>query len=57
VKHGPGSAFQLYLGVPDLRRAAARLKALQIPVEEHKSLISIRDPDGNQIIFVKLGTV
>ncbi len=54
AKHGPGSAFQLYLGVPDLRRAAAQLKALQIPVEEHKSLILIRDPDGNQIIFMKL---
>ncbi len=56
VEHGPGSAFQLYLGVSDLRRAAAQLKALQIPVEQHKSMIFIRDPDGNRIVFVKSKT-
>lgn len=54
VQHGPGSAFQLFFGVSDLRRTAAQLKALQIPSEKHKSMLSIQDPDGNRIVFVRV---
>jgi catechol 2,3-dioxygenase-like lactoylglutathione lyase family enzyme len=53
VQHAPGSVFQLFFGVGDLRVAAAKLKALGIPVEKSKSMLSIHDPDGNQLIFVK----
>ncbi len=54
VQSAPGSVFQLFFGVGDLRAAAAKLKALNIPVEKSKSMISIHDPDGNQLIFVKV---
>jgi catechol 2,3-dioxygenase-like lactoylglutathione lyase family enzyme len=54
VQHGPGSAFVFYFGVADLHSAAAQLKALQIEVEKHKSMLSIHDPDGNRIVFVKV---
>src|SRR5208283_4688908 len=54
VQHAPGSVFQLLFGVGDLRQAAARVKALSIPVEKSKSMISIHDPDGNRLIFVKV---
>jgi len=53
VQHGPSSAFVFYFGVADLRHTAAQLKALQIPVEKKKSTLSIHDPDGNRIVFVK----
>jgi hypothetical protein len=52
VQHGQSSTFQLFLGVDDLRRTAAQLKVLEIPVEKHKSMLSIQDPDGNRIVFV-----
>jgi catechol 2,3-dioxygenase-like lactoylglutathione lyase family enzyme len=53
VQHGPGSTLQLFFGVADLRRTAAQLKKLQIPVEKHDSHLSIQDPDGNRIVFLK----
>jgi catechol 2,3-dioxygenase-like lactoylglutathione lyase family enzyme len=53
IQHGPGSVFQFFFGVPDLRRAAQQLKALHTPVKKYKSMLSIQDPDGNRIIFVK----
>jgi catechol 2,3-dioxygenase-like lactoylglutathione lyase family enzyme len=52
VQHGPGSAFQIFFSVTDLRQATARLKALHIPVEKNKSMLTILDPDGNRIVFV-----
>ena len=52
VQHGPGSAFQMFFGVSDLRRTATQLKALHIAVEKHKSMLTILDPDGNRIVFV-----
>jgi hypothetical protein len=52
VQHGTGSAFQLFFGVDDIGDTAAQLKALEIPVEKHKSMLSIHDPDGNRIVFV-----
>lgn len=53
VQHKPDSAFQLYFAVPNLRRAALRLKALQIPFEKHTRALSIHDPDGNRLIFLR----
>jgi len=41
VQHGPGSVFQLFFGVSDLRQTAAKLMALSIPVEKSKSMLSI----------------
>ena len=57
VQHAPGPVFQLFFGVSDLRQAAAKLKALNIRVEKSKSMLSIHDPDGNQLIFVKVKAV
>jgi hypothetical protein len=54
VQHAPGPVFRLFFGLGDLRQAAAKLKALNIPVEKSKSMLSIHDPDGNQLIFVKV---
>jgi catechol-2,3-dioxygenase len=52
IQHTQRSVFQLFLATPDLRRVAGQLKALQIPVEKHKAMVSIVDPDGNRIVFV-----
>lgn len=56
VQQAPGGAFQLFLSVADLNRASAQLKALQIPIEKHKSMLSIQDPDGNRVVFTKAQT-
>ena len=53
VQHTPGTAFQMYFSVPDLRRAAKQLKALHLTVEKHQNALAIQDPDGNRIVFVK----
>jgi hypothetical protein len=53
VQHTPGTAFQMYFSVPDLRRAAKQLKALHLTVEKHQNTLAIQDPDGNRIVFVK----
>jgi catechol 2,3-dioxygenase-like lactoylglutathione lyase family enzyme len=47
-------AFQLLFSVSDLRSAAAQLKALHLSVERQESMLWIRDPDGNRIVFVKV---
>lgn len=52
VQHNETSAFRLFFAVANLRQTAARLKALQIPFEKHKSDLYIRDPDGNRLVFV-----
>jgi hypothetical protein len=54
ILHKPDSAFVFYFGVADLHSAAEQLKALRIAVEKHKSTLSIHDPDGNRIVFVKV---
>ena len=43
----------MFFSVPDLKRAAKQLKALNLNVEKHKNTLTIQDPDGNRIIFVK----
>jgi catechol 2,3-dioxygenase-like lactoylglutathione lyase family enzyme len=52
----PGAAFSLFLLTPDLRRAAAELKSLHIAAEKRRSMLSIQDPDGNRIVFLKART-
>lgn len=54
TQRAAGSAFRLFFAVSDLGRTAARLRALQLPVEKHKSALSLVDPDGNRIVFVKV---
>ena len=49
----PGMVFQIYFSVTDLRRAGKQLKALGTKVEKHQFGISVLDPDGNRIVFVK----
>ena len=48
-----GMLFQLYFSVADLRRTAKQLKALGMKGEKHQTGISVLDPDGNRIVFVK----
>jgi len=54
VQHAPDVAFKMYFSVPDLKRTAAQLKSLNIPVEKKNKALWIQDPDGNRIIFVKV---
>jgi catechol 2,3-dioxygenase-like lactoylglutathione lyase family enzyme len=54
IQHMADSTFVFYFGVPDLHRAAEQLKALNIPAKKKKSTLSIHDPDGNRIVFVKV---
>jgi catechol 2,3-dioxygenase-like lactoylglutathione lyase family enzyme len=48
-----GAVFQLYFSVADLRRAGKQLKALGMTAEKHQAGLSVLDPDGNRIVFVK----
>ena len=48
-----GMLFQLYFSVADLRRTAKQLKAIGMKGEKHQTGISVLDPDGNRIVFVK----
>jgi hypothetical protein len=52
VQHKSGSAFELFFSVSDGKRTASQLKALHIPAEKSKSMLTIHDPDGNRIVFV-----
>jgi hypothetical protein len=48
-----GSAFKIFFSVPDLKRAAAQLNTLHLSVQKQGSTLTIQDPDGNRIVFVK----
>jgi predicted enzyme related to lactoylglutathione lyase len=48
-----GAAFAIYFPVSNLRDTAARLHALGLPVERLGSMLTVQDPDGNRIVFVK----
>lgn len=48
-----GSAFQIFFSVSDMKRAAAQLNTLHLPVQKRGSMLTIQDPDGNRIVFVK----
>jgi hypothetical protein len=47
------SACKIFFTVSNLGRAAARLKALHLSVLKQPSVLTIQDPDGNRIVFVK----
>jgi catechol 2,3-dioxygenase-like lactoylglutathione lyase family enzyme len=53
IQHASGTAFEYYFSVASVRRTAAQLKSLQIPIEKRGAMLSIQDPDGNRILFVK----
>jgi catechol 2,3-dioxygenase-like lactoylglutathione lyase family enzyme len=48
-----GSALKLFFSVSNLKQTAARLKTLHLSVQKHGSTLTIQDPDGNRIVFVK----
>jgi catechol 2,3-dioxygenase-like lactoylglutathione lyase family enzyme len=47
------SACKIFFTVSNLGRAAARLKMLHLSVLKQPSVLTIQDPDGNPIVFVK----
>ncbi len=53
VQLAPDGAFEIYFPVSNLRDSAARLHTLGLPVERLGSMLTVQDPDGNRIVFVK----
>jgi catechol 2,3-dioxygenase-like lactoylglutathione lyase family enzyme len=49
----PGSAGKMFFSVSDLGRTAGLLKTLHLSVEKQASVLTIHDPDGNRLVFVK----
>jgi catechol 2,3-dioxygenase-like lactoylglutathione lyase family enzyme len=48
-----GTAVQIFFSISDLDHTAAQLIALHLPVKKQRSTLTVQDPDGNQIAFVK----
>ncbi len=48
-----GSALNIFFAVSGLGRAAAQLNTLHLSVQKQGSTLTIQDPDGNRIVFVK----
>jgi len=46
------NVFQLLLSVPSLRHAASQLKDKNLQVEKQGTMLTVKDPDGNRIVFV-----
>ena len=46
------NVFQLLLSVPSLRHAASELKDKNLQVEKQGTMLTVKDPDGNRIVFV-----
>jgi catechol 2,3-dioxygenase-like lactoylglutathione lyase family enzyme len=46
------NVFQFLFSVPSLRHAAAQLKELNLPVEKQGTMLTVKDPDGNRVVFV-----
>src|SRR5580700_7224021 len=46
------NVFQLLLSVPSLRHAASQLKEHNVPAEKQGTMLTVKDPDGNRIVFV-----
>ena len=46
------NVFQLLLSVPSLRHAASQLKDKSLQVEKQGTMLVVKDPDGNRIVFV-----
>ncbi len=53
VPQTPNAMFQLLFSVPNLKRTASQLKDLRLPFEIGQSVLRIRDPDGNLLVFVR----
>jgi catechol 2,3-dioxygenase-like lactoylglutathione lyase family enzyme len=51
VEISPG-VFQILLSVPSLRHAATQLNGLHIEFEKEKSMLIVKDPDGNRVAFL-----
>ena len=48
-----GSTLKIFFAVSGLGRAAAQLNTLHLSVQKQGSMLTIQDPDGNRIVFVK----
>jgi catechol 2,3-dioxygenase-like lactoylglutathione lyase family enzyme len=46
-------AFTLFFSVSDARQAASALNDAHLSVDKHEGTLSIVDPDGNRIVFIK----
>jgi hypothetical protein len=46
--------FAIYLSVDSVRHAAAQLNALHIGFEKQESMLIVKDPDGNRIVFATI---
>jgi catechol 2,3-dioxygenase-like lactoylglutathione lyase family enzyme len=46
------NVFQLLLSVPSLRHAASQLREKNLQVEKQGNMLTVKDPDGNRIVFV-----
>ncbi len=54
ILHLPDAAgFTLFFSISDLRQTASALSRAHLSVEKHNSSLSIVDPDGNRIVFLK----
>jgi catechol 2,3-dioxygenase-like lactoylglutathione lyase family enzyme len=46
--------IRLIFSVPDLRHTAGRPQALGLRVTKHRSGLAVEDPDGDQIVFIRV---
>jgi hypothetical protein len=46
------NVFQLLLSVPSLRHAASQLRDKNLQFEKQGTMLTVKDPDGNRIVFV-----
>jgi catechol 2,3-dioxygenase-like lactoylglutathione lyase family enzyme len=53
LPHAQGSGVTLFFSVLDLRETESALRDTRLILEKHETSVSIRDPDGNRIVFVK----
>jgi catechol 2,3-dioxygenase-like lactoylglutathione lyase family enzyme len=51
IPHSPDSAFRMFFPVDNLNQTADRLKSLNIPFNKSGLTLSIKDPDGNILVF------
>ena len=48
------NVFQLLLSVPSLRHAASQLTDKNLQAEKKGNMLTVKDPDGNRIVFVDI---
>ena len=49
----PSGPFRLFLSVAHTARTARQLQSLHIPFHKQRSVLTITDPDGNELVFVE----